>query len=204
MEAPLGRAVGNALEIAECIQTLQGGGPADLETIIVTLASRMLMLGGQATDRDAAAAKVRNALTSGAALAKFRAIVAHQGGDPRVVDDPTRLPGAAHVTPVTAEADGYVTGLDAELVGRASMLLGAGRDRVDAVIDPATGIVVRKKPGDAVAAGDSILDLHYNDRNRLAAAAELARSAITVHSSAPQLPPLVRAWVHAEGEQLFA
>jgi pyrimidine-nucleoside phosphorylase len=203
MAAPLGRAVGNALEIVECIDALQGNGPPDLETVIVTLARRMVVLGGRAAEEQEGERLVREALASGAALAKFEAVIARQGGDARVVSDPSLLPRAAHITTVEATADGYIVSLDAELVGRASMVLGAGRDRVEAVIDPASGIMVFKKPGDRVARGEPIFALHYNDGRRLDEATRLAQSAVEVGVARPEPSPLVRAWVHAHGEQSF-
>jgi thymidine phosphorylase len=203
MDAPLGRAVGNALEIAECIATLQGKGPIDLETLIVTLATRIVVLAGRAGDEKEAEHRVREALESGAALAKFEAVIARQGGDAGVVADPARLPQAAHAKTIDAEDDGFVVGIDAELVGRASMRLGAGRDHVDAVIDPATGIVVEKKPGERIVKGDAILTLHYNDAGRLPQAVRLAASAVQIGRHAPAASPLVRAWVHAAGETSY-
>jgi pyrimidine-nucleoside phosphorylase len=204
MDAPLGRAVGNALEIAECIDMLQGKGPKDLETVIVTLASRMIVLGGHARDEQEAEQRARAAFASGAALKKFEELITRQDGDGRVVRDPSRLPRAAHTRTVDARRDGYLMRLDAELVGRSSMLLGAGRDRVEAVIDPATGIVVDKKPGERVARGEPIMTLHYNDPRRLDGAMALAESAIHIGDTEPAPMPLVRAWVHAGGEERFA
>jgi pyrimidine-nucleoside phosphorylase len=203
MAAPLGRAVGNALEIVECIEALQGKGPPDLEAVIVTLARRMVVLAGRAGDEQAAELVVRDALASGAALAKFEAVIARQGGDARVVADPSLLPRATHVKTVDATKDGYVVGLDAELVGRSSMLLGAGRDRVEAVIDPASGIMVLKTPGDRVANGEPILALHYNDGRGLAEALRLAESAIEFGATPATPIPLIRAWVHAHGETSY-
>jgi pyrimidine-nucleoside phosphorylase/thymidine phosphorylase len=203
MHTPLGRAVGNALEIAECIATLQGKGPTDLETLIVTLASRMVMLAGRAASATEAERHVRDALWSGAALAKFEAVITRQGGDAAVVANPARLPRAAHVKTIDATADGFVVAVDAELVGRASMLLGAGRDRVDAVIDPAAGIVVERKPGESVAEGEPILALHYNDDRRVTEASRFASSAVEIGPEAPVAAPLVRAWVHAAGETSY-
>jgi pyrimidine-nucleoside phosphorylase len=191
MEAPLGRAVGNALEIAESVDTLQARGPADLETIVVRLASRMVRLGGAAESDAAAESRVRAALTSGAALATFESMIARQAGDREIVRDQSRLPQARHRRLVTASADGYVTRLDAELVGRASMLLGAGREKVDDTIDPGAGIVVRHKPGDEVTAGEPVLELHYNDERRIDHAVELAASAIAIGSVRPEPLPLV-------------
>jgi pyrimidine-nucleoside phosphorylase len=200
MHTPLGRAVGNALEIAECIATLQGRGPRDLETLIVRLAVRMVLLADGVGDEGDAELRVRTALDSGAALAKFEAVITRQGGDARIVGDVSRLPQAGHVQTIDATADGFVTRVDAELVGRASMLLGAGRDRVDAAIDPAAGVLVEKKPGEQVAEGQPILSLHYNDGSRLRDAIQLAQSAVEIGPDAPAPVPLVRAWVHANGE----
>jgi pyrimidine-nucleoside phosphorylase/thymidine phosphorylase len=203
MDAPLGRAVGNALEIQECIEALRGQGPPDLETVIVTLASRMVMIGGQARDSRESEARVRAALASGAALQKFEAVVARQDGDARVVADPSLLPRAAHARPLPASRDGYLSALDAELIGRSSMLLGAGRDRVDAAIDPAAGIILDRKPGDRVTAGQPVMTLYYNDARRLDEAFGLAQRAIQLADIPPPAVPLVHAWVHAEGEQHF-
>jgi pyrimidine-nucleoside phosphorylase len=179
------------LEIAESVDTLQARGPADLETIVVRLASRMVRLGGAAESDAAAESRVRGALTSGAALATFESMIARQAGDREIVRDQSRLPQARHRRLVTASADGYVTRLDAELVGRASMLLGAGREKVDDTIDPGAGIVVRHKPGDEVTAGEPVLELHYNDERRIDHAVQLAASAITIGSVKPEPLPLV-------------
>jgi pyrimidine-nucleoside phosphorylase len=203
MDAPLGKAVGNALEIAECVETLQGRGPRDLQSLIVRLASRMVQLAGTDVSEADATARVTDALRSGAALAKFAAMVARQGGDADIVRDPTRLPRAAHRHDVAAAAAGYLQRLDAELVGQASMLLGAGRDKVDDDIDPGAGIVINKKPGDAVRTGDVILSLIYNDRRRVDQAIELAESALEIGPTAPAPQPLILAWVHRNGETSY-
>ncbi|MEQ1869750.1 MAG: thymidine phosphorylase [Vicinamibacterales bacterium] len=129
MDAPLGRAVGNALEVIECIEVLKGKGPADILEVSLELTIRMLMLGGVAADRDSAEKQARAAITSGAGLDSLRKVIEHQGGDPRVIDDYTRLPSAPGRHLIAAPRGGYLARLDAELVGRASVLLGAGRDR---------------------------------------------------------------------------
>ncbi|NUR55040.1 MAG: thymidine phosphorylase, partial [Acidobacteria bacterium] len=136
MDAPLGRAVGNALEIIECIETLQGRGPKDVEALSVELAGRMLIVAGVETDGARAQQRVRAAIADGSGFEKLKQIVANQGGDPRVIDDPTRMPSAPDRDGVQAARDGFVAAIDAELVGRAAVLLGAGRDRLDAAIDP--------------------------------------------------------------------
>lgn len=191
MDAPLGHAVGNALEIAECVHTLQGRGPSDLTSLIVRLATRMVQLaGGDISTRDAEA-RVTEALQSGAALAKFEAMVVRQGGDGEIVRDVGRLPQAARRHVVAASAAGYLQRLDAELVGRASMLLGAGRAKVSDTIDLAAGIVIHRKPGDQIIAGDPILELHYNDGGELEGAIELATQAIEIAGEPPPASTLV-------------
>jgi pyrimidine-nucleoside phosphorylase len=187
MDAPLGRAVGNALEVIECVEVLKGGGPPDLIEVSVELAARMLVLGKVADDFAAAEAQVRRAIASGAGLERFRQIIEIQGGDPKVVDDYGRMPHVADRHVVVASRAGFVTGLDAELVGRASVALGAGRDRVDDPVDPAVGIMVVAKPGDAVRARDPVLELHYRDRARLETAVGLTSQAIAIGDGAP--PP---------------
>jgi pyrimidine-nucleoside phosphorylase len=193
MEQPLGRTVGNALEIVECIETLQGKGPEDLETLSVELAAWMLSLAGAAPTLDAARARVRAALDSGAGLKKFQEVIALQGGDPRVCDDLSRLPRAAETVELRAESKGRVTGIACRAVGTAAMLLGAGRETVDSRIDPGVGFVLRKKVGDAVAAGDSLVSVHVNDRGRLDEALAMLRGAIRVGPEAPPPRPLVQA-----------
>jgi len=191
MDAPLGRAVGNALEVIECIEVLKGVESADLVDVSVELAARMLVLGKVADDRENAERQVRGAIASGAGLDRFRRIIEAQGGDPKVVDDYTRLPQAPHHHIVSAPRRGYIAGIDAELIGRASVALGAGRDRVEDPVDPAVGILLAAKPGDAVRAGDPVLEMHYRDRGRLDRALQLAGSAITIDEQAPPRRPLI-------------
>jgi pyrimidine-nucleoside phosphorylase len=191
MDAPLGRAVGNALEVAECIDVLKGGGPADLVEVSLELTARMLVLGRAAKDRAQAEARVRAAIASGEGLDRFRRIVENQGGDARVVDDPSRLPTSAHRSMVAADRSGYVASVDAGLVGRASVFLGAGRDRVDDPVDPAVGIIVLAKPGDRVAAGDGLFELHYGDAARRDQAVALLAQAVGVSDTPPAPSPLV-------------
>ncbi|MGE0863136.1 MAG: thymidine phosphorylase [Vicinamibacterales bacterium] len=203
MDVPLGRAVGNALEIAECIDLLKGKGPADLAEAVVGLGTRMVRLAGKAATDDEANGMIRQALASGAALAKLRDMIAGQGGDAAVVDDTSRLPSAAHTRMIPAPRAGFVTSLDALLVGRTAVALGAGRDKKSDAVDPAAGILLHKKPGDAVQAGDAVLELRYNDAARLDAAVALATQATVVGDLAPAAQPLVLGWVHDQGETMF-
>jgi pyrimidine-nucleoside phosphorylase len=184
MDDPLGRAVGNALEVIESIETLKGNGPKDLEDLSVRLAARMVMLSGLA-DSDKAERLVREAIRSGAGVEKFRQIIAWQGGDPQVVDDYRRLPQAAQRHTVRADRAGFVVSVDAMPVAQAAMALGAGRDRVDASIDPAVGVVMAVARGDQVEAEAPIAEVHYNDSTRLFDAVRLLNEAITIADDRP-------------------
>lgn len=191
MDAPLGRAVGNANEVLEAIDTLKGHGPSDVETLSVRLTVRMLVLAGLAGNDAAAEARVRTALTSGAGLEKFRDIIAAQGGDPRVIDDAARLPQPSSVDMWTATGDGFVIEMDAEMVGRAAVALGAGRDRVDAPVDGAAGIDVLAPVGSRVTRGDPVFRLSCSDAARMAGARMLLDRAVTYGDAVPPARPLV-------------
>jgi pyrimidine-nucleoside phosphorylase len=193
MEQPLGRAVGNALEVVESIETLKGRGPKDLESLSIELAAWMLFLGGVTSHMDAARTRVRDALASGAGLRKFREIVELQGGDPHAIDDPQRLPCAREALPLRAERDGRVTRIACRAVGQAGMLLGAGRETVDSVIDPAVGLVLHKKIGDLVIQGEPLVTVHANDPTRLDEVKALLRDAIRVGAEAPARTALIHA-----------
>jgi pyrimidine-nucleoside phosphorylase len=191
MDAPLGRAVGNALEIVECLDTLAGRGPSDLEQLSLALATRMLLLAGSAVDDEEAGRRLRGALASGAALEKFRQVLANQGGDVRIVEDRSRLPHVAEIETVTAARAGVVAHIDAAIVGRASMVLGAGRERLDAPIDPGAGLILRVKPGDQVGAGDALADLHPGAGARLDEARALVNEAIAIGEEPVHRMPLI-------------
>lgn len=190
MNAPLGGAVGNAVEIVECIEVLKGRGSTDLVDLVIAVGTRMLVLSGTC-EADRAADAVRTAISSGAGLEKLRAMIARQGGDAAVVDDYGRLPVAAHRRPVPAARGGYVAGLDAELVGRSSMTLGAGRQRVGERIDHGAGVLIAAPPGSRVAEGEPVLHLLYSDPSRVERAQVLAQEAITISDEPPALAPLV-------------
>jgi pyrimidine-nucleoside phosphorylase len=189
MNTPLGRAVGNSNEVIEAIETLKGRGPKDLEDLSVRLAARMLVLCGIARDGDDAERRVRWAIASGAGAEKLRAIIQAQGGDPAVVDDYRRLPAALHRESWPAARAGFVTKLDAELIGRAAMALGAGRDRVDAAVNHAVGIEVEATLGAEVQAGEPVLTLACDDATRLAAARVVLAEAVEISDRAAQDAP---------------
>jgi len=175
MDQPLGRAVGNALEVAEALELLRGEGPDDLRRLTEELCAEMVLLAGGAAERDAALARVREVVASGRALARFRSLVEAQGGDPAAVDDPGRLPRAQGTLDVVAPARGRVVAVDAEAVGLAAMALGAGRLRVEDRVDPAVGVVLRKKVGEPVEVGEPLARLHCGDRGSEPPAAVAAR-----------------------------
>jgi pyrimidine-nucleoside phosphorylase len=160
MEQPLGLAVGNALEVQEAIATLHGRGPGDFQELVETVAGEMLLLAGAAGDTDAARRLVAAAVASGAAFARFRAFVAAQGGDPRLVDEPDRLPAAPVRLAVPAPKTATVAALDAREVGLATVDLGGGRRKKGESIDPAVGVVLQAKVGAFVRAGEPLCTVH--------------------------------------------
>jgi len=193
MDQPLGHTAGNALEVAESIETLKGRGPKDLESLSLELAAWMLFLGGSTPSLDEARQKVRAALTSGAGLRKFEQIIELQGGDPRVCADTSRLPRARETTALKAERDGRVARIACRSVGQAAMLLGAGRETVASVIDPAVGLTLHKKVGDLVMEGEPLLTVHFNDRRRLDESLALLRQSFTIAPEAPVRKPMIQA-----------
>jgi pyrimidine-nucleoside phosphorylase len=191
MDAPLGLAVGNALELREALETLKGQGPSDLTLLCRTLAAHLLVVGTLVPDLDAAGDQVDEAIRSGAAFDRFRSLIEHQGGDVHVVDDWDRLPRAERLETVSARKSGFVAGIHAEPVGRASMLLGAGRTRVDAPIDYGAGVVLRVKPGDRVSAGAALADAHVGRNAQLEAARSLLEDAFVISDHPPAASPLI-------------
>ncbi len=192
MDAPLGHAVGNAVEVAECLDVMRGAGPADLRELSLELTARMLALAGIDADRPAALSRATRVLDAGHALERFRLMVAAQGGDPACIDDPARLPSAPATAIVAAPRPGVVQHVDAEAVGRAAVALGAGRDRAGAAVDPAVGLFVRVRPGDLVEAGQPLLELRYRSVATLDAAMSLAAAAVLVGDHVPASGALIR------------
>jgi pyrimidine-nucleoside phosphorylase len=187
MDTPLGFAVGNALEIAESIDLLRGMGPADLTAIVTHLATRMILLAGVDGDAAAASARVAGALASGRALDTFARMIDRQGGDARVVEDPSRLPSAPSREVLPAPRSGFLTRLRAPPIGRAANALGAGRTRVADKVDHAVGIVAMVKPGAAVREGQPLLEIHHRHGRGLDVALAACREAIAIDDAAP--PP---------------
>jgi pyrimidine-nucleoside phosphorylase len=192
MDEPLGRAVGNSLEVIESVEVLRGGGPADLRELCLELAAWMLFFGERAASVEAGRRLAAEILDSGRALEKFRQIVRRQGGDATALDDFSRLPQAAHRREVPSPAGGIVAEIDCEKVGLASVLLGAGREKKEDAVDPAVGLIVHKKLGDAVREGEPLVTLHYNAAAQVDVAVVLIGESYRIADSAPEMKPLVR------------
>lgn len=165
MSQPLGNAVGNALEVKEAIATLKGQGPEDLTELCLTLASQMVVLGQKAKTLKEARALLEENLHNDKAFNQFKTLIQAQGGETAVIDTPDKLPTAAHQMEFTAEATGNIQSINADYIGQAAMMLGAGRQTKDSEIDLAVGIVLNKKVGDAVRKGDVLLTIHANNQN---------------------------------------
>ena len=191
MDAPLGRAVGNALEVREALALLRGEGPSSLRQLTLALAARMLCAARVVPDDAAGLQMAEQALQSGRALARFRQLVAGQGGRLGARDDEATLPVAEVQTVVRAQAAGYVTAIDAERIGRASLLLGAGRAAPDAVIDPAAGVVLAIDPGDRVERGAALAILHHAAATPTAEAEALVLAACELGETPTEAEPLV-------------
>jgi pyrimidine-nucleoside phosphorylase len=192
MDQPLGRAVGNALELREAIDTLNGGGPQDFNQLVVTLAGEMLRLGGRPGTREELQALAKIQLANGHAWEKFRQWVAAQHGDVAAVDDPDLLPAAPVVEPALAPGSGWIAELRADVVGQTAAALGGGRQKKDDIIDHAVGIVLEAKVGDAVEAGQPLCTIHARDETSLAEARRrLLLSAYRISDSPPATPVLI-------------
>jgi pyrimidine-nucleoside phosphorylase len=175
MDTPLGRAAGNAVEVRESVEVLRGEGPADTRQIVLHLTASMLVLGGVEKIHEAATRRCEQALASGKALERLLRVVELQGGDPRSLEDPARLPLGDHSLTVIAETGGYVNTLDALAIGRACVALGAGRLRSNETVDPGAGLFIHAKPGEQVSGGERLATLHTSDPARLEPAAGFVR-----------------------------
>ncbi len=197
MDEPLGRTVGNALEVAESIEVLRGGGPADVVELVHALGGEMAVLASVANDAAAGRALIRAKIASGEALDRFRRWVERQGGDARVVDDPERLPRALVVRDVPSSAAGWIAAIDAREVGLAANSLGAGRQRLGDAVDPAVGFTRCAKVGARVERGDALARVHARDDADAAAAGKRYERAVRIQESRPSPATLVRATLAA-------
>lgn len=191
MNQPLGRTAGNALEVLESIETLQGRGPKDLTDLTLAFAQEMMVLGKAATSRTAARTKLEGALRNGSALRVFRRMVELQGGDVRVIDEPARLPQARMIVPHPSPSSGYIIQADAESIGKACVVLGAGRTRTDEAVDFAVGVSGIRKVGEPIQKGEPLLMMHANDEKRLEQARNIIHEAYRIGKAKPKAPKLI-------------
>jgi pyrimidine-nucleoside phosphorylase len=202
MDQPLGRYVGNALEVVEVIEILRGGGPEDLRQLCLELAAWMFLLGGRAQNIEEGRTLSEDLIRSGAALAGFRKMVELQGGDTRVVDDPKALPRTKNTMDVPSPRSGYVTAIQCEQAGTACVILGGGRERKEDSVDPAVGFVLHKKVGDSVSKGEALCTIHYNSEALGERAKALLLGSFAIGDAAPaQKRPLIHRVITKSGEK---
>lgn len=193
MDQPLGYAVGNALEVKEAIETLNGHGPADFEELCLTLGAQMLLAGNQAKSREEAEQKLRQVIADGSALKKLAEFVEAQGGDAGAVYEPSKLPQAGIQRQILSPWEGYVNRIACDEVGICSLILGGGRETKESEIDLSVGLVLHKKVGDSVKAGEPLATIHANDAERTAEAERRFLAACTITDDAPEKSAFIRA-----------
>jgi pyrimidine-nucleoside phosphorylase len=202
MDQPLGLKVGNALEVEECIEVMQGGGPADLREVSVELAAWMFYLADRTPSVDQGRQLASELIANGSALARFREIIKQHGGDVGVIGDPRRLPQAQHQSPFPSPSSGFVNSIQCEQVGIASLVLGGGREKKEDLIDPAVGLILHKKVGDPVRQGEPLCTIRYNSDARLADARNLLQEAYRVAEKPPGAKrPLIHRIISGQGTQ---
>ena len=202
MDQPLGKMIGNSLEVVECVEVLRGGGPEDLRELCHELAAWMLLLGGASTSITEGRQKSADLVSSGRALETFRRMIELQGGDPKVIDDPKRLPQAQRSVPVKSESTGFISSMQCEQIGTACVILGGGRERKEDSVDPAVGIVLHKKVGDPVTQGEPLATIYYNGDDRASRAAQLIGDSIAILEATPAAKrPLIHRVIQNSGEK---
>jgi thymidine phosphorylase len=202
MDQPLGLRVGNALEVDEVLEVLSGRGPEDLRELCLELAGWMFHLGESSISVAQGRKIAEQLIGSGKALEKFRHMVELQGGDPKVIDDPGRLPRAAQTMDAISPRSGYVTAIQCEAVGTACVVLGGGREKKEDSVDPAVGLVLRKKVSDHVRAGEPLCTIHYHSEARALRAKKLIEDSYAIGDAPPtQERPLVHRIITKSGEK---
>lgn len=202
MDQPLGNMIGNALEVVEVIDILRGEGPEDLRELCLHLAGWMLHVGGVSKTVAEGKQHSEQLISSGKALKKFRRMLELQGGDTRVIDDQKLLPQARHTVQVFSPEGGFLTAMQCEQIGTACVILGGGRERKEDSVDPAVGIVLHKKVGDRVSAGEALATIYYNAEERLSQARGMIAGACQIADAAPSTKrPLIHRVIHSSGEK---
>jgi pyrimidine-nucleoside phosphorylase len=202
MDQPLGNMIGNALEVVEVVDVLRGEGPADLRLLCIELAGWMLYMGGVSDTVADGKKQSENLIASGKALDKFRQMVELQGGDPRTIDDPIKLPQANSTVTIASPRNGYLASMQCEEIGTACVILGGGRERKEDSVDPTVGIVLHKKVGDVVSRGEALATIHYNAEARAASARQLLEKSYQIQDSPPlDKRPLIHRVIGKAGDK---
>ena len=202
MDQPLGNMIGNALEVVEVVQVLRGEGPEDLRQLCLELAGRMLHLGGVSATVAEGKKQSEKLIASGEALDKFRRMVELQGGDPRTIDEPRKLPQAQSAITISSLRNGYIASLQCEQIGTACVILGGGRERKEDSVDPTVGIVLHKKVGDAVSSGEPLATIHYNAEARAPRARQLLEESYHIADSpVHEKRPLIHRVIEKTGDK---
>jgi pyrimidine-nucleoside phosphorylase len=201
MDQPLGNMIGNALEVVEVVDILRGNGPADLHQLCLELAGWMLHLGGVARTVADGKKQSEKLIVCGQALERFRQMVELQGGDPRVIDDPKKLPQAQHTMTIASPRNGHLISLQCEQVGTACVILGGGREKKEDSVDPSVGIVLHKKVGGSVSSGEPLATIYYNAESRAARAKQLLEESFRIGDSpAHEKRPLIHRVIGKTGD----
>ena len=199
MDQPLGYAVGNSLEVKEAIETLKGGGPEDFKELCIALGSHMLLLADNVETEEEGKEKIKSVISTGKALETFKILVREQGGDVDCVEDMDLLPRSKNIYELKSGRTGYINGIDAEEIGLASLILGAGKETKDSIIDHSVGIVLNKKMGDYVQTDDILAYIHYNDNQKKENAVKKLKSAYLIGETAKPKQPLIFGMVDKGG-----
>jgi pyrimidine-nucleoside phosphorylase/thymidine phosphorylase len=202
MDQPLGNMIGNALEVVEVVDVLRGEGPEDLRLLCIELAGWMLHMGGVSDTVAGGKKQSEKLIASGKALDKFRQMVELQGGDPRTIDDPNKLPQANSTVTIASPRNGYLASMQCEEIGTACVILGGGRERKEDSVDPTVGIVLHKKVGDVVSRGEALATIHYNAEARAASARQLLEKSYQIADSPPlDKSPLIHRVIGKAGDK---
>jgi pyrimidine-nucleoside phosphorylase len=191
MDQPLGNAIGNALEVMEAVETMRGNGPADLVELSLEIGSRMLSMAYPDRTPESAKEQLFKLLNDGSALRKFRQLIESQGANPQIIDSFEMLPTASAEFVVSSPRAGFISRISAAAMGRAAMLLGAGREKIDSKLDPAVGIVLEHKVGDRIQAGERLCTIYYNSETHVEEASQMVEDAFRISANAPEAPTLI-------------
>lgn len=203
MDQPLGKAIGNALEVREAIETLSGNGPDDLLELCLALGSQMLVLAEKVYDINAARTELKNTIINGTALDKLKEFVCTQGGDSAIIDNPGLLTASKYVHDLVLNECGFVEGIIADEVGICSLILGAGRETKESRIDLSVGIILHKKVGDKLSAGEAIATIYGNDKEKIRLCCERLTKAYKISENEPHRKPLIYGIVADNGKESY-